>query len=232
MTSSRKTLLIGASGGVGNGFLQALTARGDAVTTLSRSRDGFDVSVPATIETAAGKLKSEGAVFSQIIVATGVLDITRESGDVQGPEKAFRDLAEDNAMRAFQVNALGPALIFKHFAKLLPAKDRGDFVALSARVGSIGDNNLGGWMSYRASKAALNQFIRCASIEHQRQRPNHLVIAMHPGTIPTALTEKYAKGRYTDDPIDAASRILTTIDALTAEDSGGFYAYDGSVIEW
>lgn len=229
---ARKTLLIGASGGVGGGFADALIARGDEVTALSRTNDGLDLSAPQTIESAAAKLKAASAIFSQIIVATGILDITKPDGDSQGPEKAFREFNAHAARRAFEINAIGPALIYKHFASLLPAKERGVFAALSARVGSIGDNHLGGWMSYRASKAALNQFMRCASIEHQRLHPQHIIVALHPGTIATPLTQKYAKGRYTDNPKSAASLMLTTLDALTPKDSGGFYAYDGSTIEW
>jgi len=232
VTQGVSTLLIGSSGGVGGGFLSALTNRGDPVKTLSRSGDGFDIADPESIEKAARSLADTGATFQRIIVASGILDVPSAGGGVQGPEKSFSALTDVHAITAFQVNALGPALVYKYFADLMPAKQRAVFVALSARVGSIGDNRLGGWMSYRASKAALNQFMRCASVEHQRRHPEHIVACMHPGTIPTALTEKYAKGRYTDDPIDAARRMLSVMDDFNPDDNGGFFAYDGKTIEW
>ncbi|MEO1706356.1 MAG: SDR family NAD(P)-dependent oxidoreductase [Pseudomonadota bacterium] len=225
-------LVIGASGGVGAGFVEALGQQNVSVTTLSRSADGFDLADANSIEKTAKRFADIGATFDLIVIASGILDVRQPDGEVAGPEKSFRDLESDNAMTAFAVNALGPALVFKHFAALMPARQRAVFVALSARVGSIGDNGLGGWMSYRASKAALNQFIRCASIEHTRRHKDHLVIAMHPGTLPTALTEKYAKGRYTDDPMDAANRMLTVIRSLTPAQTGHFFAYDGTQIVW
>lgn len=225
-------LVIGASGGVGAGFVDALAAQGVATTPLSRAHDGFDITDANSIEQTAKRFLDAGQTFDLIIVASGILDVRRDDGSVNGPEKSFHALDANNAMRAFAVNALGPALVFKHFAPLMPARQRAVFVALSARVGSIGDNGLGGWMSYRASKAALNQFVRCASIEHQRRQANHLVVAMHPGTLPTALTEKYAKGRYTDDPSGAASRMLSVIRSLTPAQSGHFFAYDGTEIVW
>ncbi|MEL7201067.1 MAG: SDR family NAD(P)-dependent oxidoreductase, partial [Pseudomonadota bacterium] len=162
-------LVIGASGGVGAGFVEALGQQNVSVTTLSRSADGFDLADANSIEKTAKRFADIGATFDLIVIASGILDVRQPDGEVAGPEKSFRDLESDNAMTAFAVNALGPALVFKHFAALMPARQRAVFVALSARVGSIGDNGLGGWMSYRASKAALNQFIRCASIEHTRR---------------------------------------------------------------
>ena len=133
---------------------------------------------------------------------------------------------------AFATNAIGPALLFKHFTRLLPLKSRGVFATLSARVGSIGDNRLGGWMSYRASKAALNQIVRCAAIETGRTRPQAVIVALHPGTIETALTERYAHGRYTATPAEAADQMIAVLDGLTPDMSGEFMDYAGEKIPW
>ncbi|NJL18651.1 MAG: SDR family oxidoreductase, partial [Nitrospira sp.] len=139
-----------------------------------------------------------GRFFDLIFVATGILE-----NDDARPEKSFAELSPEAMARVFAANAVGPALVFKHFAGLLPLKERSVIAVLSARVGSIGDNRLGGWMSYRASKAALNQIVRCAAIELKRTRPEAVALALHPGTIETALTEKYAKGRFTATPMNA-----------------------------
>lgn len=226
-------LVIGASGGIGEALARTLHDDfGASVERLSRQATGFDLADEASIEAAAWALATAGKSFSVILVATGILDTRSADGTISGPEKAFQELQPAAMIQAFAVNAAGPALVFKHFAKLLTPGQPALFAALSARVGSIGDNRLGGWMSYRASKAALNQFIRCAGIEHKRREPVHVVVALHPGTIPTPLTEKYAKGRYTALPEDAAHKMITTLLDLTPQDSGYFFAYDGTRIEW
>ena len=115
---------------------------------------------------------------------------------------------------------------------LLATDCRSTFSSLSARIGSIGDNRLGGWVSYRASKAALNQIVRCAAIEAGRMNPNAILVALHPGTVETALTRRYARGRFTATPNTAANQLLDVIDGLTPEDSGGFFDFEGKPIEW
>lgn len=216
------------------------------VYPLSRSSDGFDLTDERSIEHAAGQFKIADIHFSLIIIASGMLDIPLDTANSKaqptdpqnthppaaGPEKSFQSLNPAHTALAYAVNAIGPALVFKHFGPLMAPDAPAIFAALSARVGSIGDNALGGWMSYRASKAALNQFIRCASIEHQRRCPSHCVIALHPGTIETRLTRRYAKGRYTTSAAKAAEQMINTLQHLTPADSGGFFAYDGSPIVW
>ncbi len=224
-------LVIGASGGIGGAIVQRLRAQGCAVDTLSRASDGLDLCDEETIARAAKAMSAAGKRFDLVFVASGILDVRLEAETV-GPEKSFRELTPTAAMMAFQVNALGPALAFKHFAPLLRRDDRAVFAALSARVGSIGDNGLGGWMSYRASKAALNQFIRCAAIEHQRKHPNHIVVALHPGTIPSPLTENYAKGRYTASPDEAAHNLLSVLNGLSPDHAGQFFDYAGKAVPW
>lgn len=225
-----RALVVGASGGIGGALAAALQARGVAVTTLSRSTDGLDITQEATVAAAAERLAAAGAApFDWILSVTGALSVAGAD-----PERAFRELQPDILAQSFAINAVGPAMVMKHFAPLLhPDRTRRTVLAvLSARVGSIGDNHLGGWMSYRAAKAALNQLVRCASIEIARKRPHAVVVALHPGTIETALTRPYARGRYTATPDQAAQDLLGVLDRLTPQDSGGFFAYDGQPIPW
>lgn len=220
-------LIIGASGGIGGAFAQALRAgrRSPTVRTLSRRDDGLEITDEGSVSRAAAA--AGDAAFDLIVDATGALEI-----DGNGPEKAFSAIDPATMAKAFATNAIGPALLLKHFGPLL-ARDRpACFATLSARVGSIGDNRLGGWISYRASKAALNQVLRCAAIEFARTHPKAALIALHPGTIETALTRKYARGRYTATPEDAAHQMLATIAGVTPERSGSFIAYDGTTIPW
>lgn len=220
--SFQSALIIGASGGIG----AALTRRlGRRATTLSRRDDGFDIAYEASVAGAAEALA--GRQFDLIIVASGVLE-----GAGAPPEKSFAALSAEAMARVITVNAIGPALVVKHFSPLLAPKSPSVMAFLSARVGSIGDNRLGGWMSYRASKAALNQIVRCASIELKRTRPAAVALALHPGTIETPLTEKYAGGRYTATPDDCARQLLDLCQTASPDMSGRFFAYDGAEIAW
>jgi len=224
-------LVIGASGGIGGAIAQRLRTQGCAVDGLSRSNDGVDLCNEESLARPARAMAATGKEFDLVFVASGILDVPVEDKTV-GPEKSLRDLSPAAAMKAFEVNALGPALAFKHFAPLLRRQSRAVFAALSARVGSIGDNRLGGWMSYRASKAALNQFIRCAAIEHQRKNADHIVVALHPGTIPSQLTQTYARGRYTASPDEAAHNLLSVLSGLSPEQNGHFFDYAGKTVPW
>jgi len=163
-----------------------------------------------------------------VIDATGVLE-----GDGCVAEKTYRQLDALGMARAFAINAIGPALLMKHFLPLLPRAGKSVFASLSARVGSIGDNHLGGWYSYRASKAALNQIVHTAAIELGRTRPGAICVAIHPGTVATRLSQRFAKsGLEVQPPELAAMRMLTVIDTLTPASSGGFLDQRGQVIAW
>lgn len=227
--TTKSALIIGSSGGIGGATVAVLRSidRQWTVQSLSRSKDGFDITVEASIIQAAEAFLLEELKFDLIINATGMLEANGHP-----PEKSFSSI-EQTAMKAvLATNAIGPALLFKHFSKFLNPRKKSVFATLSARVGSIGDNRLGGWMSYRASKAALNQIIRCAAIEMSRTQPNAIVVALHPGTIETALTQKYAKGRFTDTAQASAQKMLNVIDNLTVVDTGKFFDYAGNEIDW
>lgn len=222
-------MVIGASGGLGAAVARAL--RDDpacaAVTMLSRSANGLDLTSERSAAATAARLSEDGAVFDLVFNASGVLEI-----DGAGPEKAFRDIDADIMLKAFAVNSVGAAVALKYFAPLLARKRKAVFATLSARVGSIGDNRLGGWVSYRASKAALNQIVRCAAVEYSRINKESVIAALHPGTIKTPLTEKYARGRYTASADEAAINMLNVLSGLTPDQSGGFFDYAGETVPW
>ena len=222
-------LVLGASGGIGSAFLSAFEddpacAR---ATGLSRRSDGFDVTDEASVSAAAERLHREGAGFDVIICATGALTI-----DGVGPEKTIKAIRADAMGAQFALNAIGPALVLKHFTGLLHRDRRSLMGFLSARVGSTGDNRLGGWISYRASKAALNQIVRTSAIEIARSRPQAVVAALHPGTVATALSDRFSAGHDRLTPDDSVRRMLAVLDGLDPTGSGGFYAYDGQIIPW
>ena len=222
-----RTLVIGASGGIGRALVDELHTLEAccAVATLSRSEGDFDLLDEKTIATQAANFAKDQ--FDLVVCATGVLTI-----DGIGPEKSIREIDPGAMAAQFAVNAIGPALVLKHFTPLLPKSKRSVFAVLSARVGSIGDNRLGGWISYRSSKAALNQIVRTTAIEVARTRPQAVIVSLHPGTVDTPLSRPFAANHQARVPKDAASTILATLDGLTAPGSGDFFAYDGSRVEW
>ena len=168
----------------------------------------------------------EGA-FDLVFVATGALVI----GGAE-PEKTLRSLSARALADQYLVNAIGPMLILKHALPLLPRDRRSVFAALSARVGSIGDNRLGGWYSYRAAKAGLNQLIHGAAIELGRSHKQAVAVCLHPGTVETPFTEKYAGQHKTVPAAEAAVNLLSVVAGLTPAQSGGFFDYAGREIAW
>ncbi|MEM7506935.1 MAG: SDR family NAD(P)-dependent oxidoreductase [Pseudomonadota bacterium] len=227
MTTRKKALILGATGGIGAAVSARLSDAGRAITGLSR-RDGLDWTAPAQAEAALLRAADAGP-FDLIFDATGALTI----GEAQ-PEKKLAAIEAEAMLAQFAVNAVGPALILKHHTRLLPRQGRSVFATLSARVGSIGDNRLGGWISYRAAKAALNQVVRTAAVEIARTRPEAICAALHPGTVRTTLSTPVIGqgGPSVLAPEDAAARLLSVLDGLTPAKSGGFYAYDGQPIPW
>ncbi|WBH16377.1 SDR family NAD(P)-dependent oxidoreductase [Sphingomonas radiodurans] len=215
-----KAVIIGASGGIGKALADALEEEGGSVRRLSRPE--LDLADEASIAAAASSIDAPELV----IVATGLL----HDGE-RGPEKALRDLDPAWLARQYAVNAIGPALVAKHFLPLMPRSGRSVFAVLSARVGSISDNRLGGWYGYRASKAALNQFVRSLAIEDKRRNERGIVVALHPGTVDTKLSQPFQQsGRDLFKPDRAAVQLLDVIDELKPQDSGKLFAWDGTEI--
>jgi len=231
----KRAAVIGASGGIGRAIAQALLAQGWEVHALSRSGDGppgtpvgrLDLADEASIAAAADRVGDGGPVHL-VMVAAGLLH-----GAGIAPEKSFRDLGAAQLAAYFAVNSIGPAIVAKHFLPLFPRDGRAVFAALSARVGSIGDNRLGGWYGYRASKAALNMLVKTLAIEVARTRPEALCVALHPGTVDTALSQPFQRGVRADKlftPAFSAERLLAVVDKLAPADSGGCFAWDGERI--
>lgn len=220
-----QALILGASGGVGAALVAHLQARGAVVTGLSRSRDGLDLTRPDTVADHAARLA--GRAFDLIVNATGALVI-----DGHPPEKSM-DAVDAQAMAAqFALNAIGPALVVRDFAPLLARDRRAVLASLSARVGSIGDNGLGGWVGYRAAKAAQNQVIRTAAIEWRRRNRHAILVALHPGTVATPLSAAYAARHPTISAARSAGALMAVIEALTPEDTGGFFDWKGLRVPW
>ncbi len=219
-----RALVIGSSGGIGTALCAALAGQGWQVTGLSRSGDGLDVTSEASVEAALGVLD---APFQRILIATGALEIGPHT-----PEKALRQVTADGMAAQFALNTIGPALVLKHALRLLPKDEPAVIAALSARVGSIGDNRTGGWHSYRAAKAALNQIIRGASIELARSHKQAVCVALHPGTVQTKFTEKYLGRHPAVPPAEAAVNLLRVIDSLTPAQTGQFFDWSGAEVAW
>lgn len=223
-------VVFGSTGGIGAALIQRLRAAGQfsQVVGLSRSTDpAFDLTSEDSIQTAALNAAALGDL-GLVIDATGFLHDERH-----GPERSWRAIDPIAMARAFAINAIGPALIMKHTLPLLPRHKRSVFATLSARVGSIGDNHYGGWYSYRASKAALNQLVRTAAIELARTRPQALCVALHPGTVDTHLSAPFRRQDLTiQTPDQAAARLLDVAAHLTAKDTGGFFDHRGELIPW
>lgn len=234
MTSRGKTsaVVIGASGGIGGALEAALIEEGvfDVVHGFARSRTGqqhLDLLDEPSIAAAAADVAA-GPAPTLVIVATGILHT-----DEHGPEKANRDLDPAWLARVYAVNAIGPALVAKHFLPVMPQTGRTVFTALSARIGSISDNRLGGWHGYRASKAALNMLLRTIAIEERRRNDRAIVVGLHPGTVDTGLSRPFQTnvpaGRLFD-PERAALQLLDVIEGLKAPDSGKLFDFEGEEI--
>jgi len=229
--------VIGASGGIGGAFADALAADPAVATVFRLGRQPaarpdalhLDLTDEESIAAAAAAVAEQVGTLNLVIVATGIL---HDGADLQ-PEKSWRSLAAPSLAAAYQVNAIGPALAAKHFLPLLARDRKTAFAALSARVGSIADNELGGWHAYRASKAALNMLLKTLSIELARRHPAALCVGLHPGTVDTALSAPFQRGVPDGKlfvPARAAAQLLAVLDGLSPEDSGGLFAWDGSRI--
>lgn len=231
--------VVGTSGGIGNAIADDLARCADVAHVFRLSRSGtssgngrngwlhLDLEDEASIGAAAAAIRNSVAELHLVLVATGIL----HAGNHLQPEKTWRSLDADALQTAFRVNTIGPALVAKHFLPLL-AKDRKTaFAALSARVGSIEDNRLGGWYAYRASKAALNMLIRTLAIELARSHPRAFCVGLHPGTVDTRLSKPFQGGvpaAKLFSPARSARHLLEVVERLAPEHSGRVYAWDGS----
>ena len=223
-----KALIIGSSGTIGSAFMELLQSNPLCTSVIGLHRHSeipIDYQHPESIEIAAKALAPEGP-FQLIINTIGVLHTSEWM-----PEKRLDDMSSDQMMELMQINAICPALTIKYFSKLLDA-NHSVLATLSAKVGSIEDNRLGGWYSYRASKAALNMLIKTAAIEFARTKPNTALIALHPGTVNSSLSQPFRGEQIGRPPLDAAGDMLEVIESLKKQDSGTFISYSGERLPW
>jgi NAD(P)-dependent dehydrogenase (short-subunit alcohol dehydrogenase family) len=223
-------VVFGAGGGIGGALVEALRATDAFAQVVAFSRGTtppIDLLDEASLERAA-VLAADWGELRLVFDATGFLH-----DEHQSPEKSWRQLDAVKLARSFALNAIGPALIMKHVLPRLPVSGKAVFATLSARVGSIGDNKLGGWYSYRASKAALNQLVRTAAVELARRSRSALCVALHPGTVATSLSAPFdATGLELHSPEAAARNLLAVVDQLTAEATGGFFDWRAQPVPW
>lgn len=220
---ARRALVIGASGGIGEALCKALATNGSEVTRLSRDVDGFDMTDPASLDLALNSLRGP---FDTVLITSGIL-----APEDARPEKSLAEIDAKNMAHVMAVNAIGPALVLQNLPRLLPQDTRCVVGVLTARVGSISDNHLGGWYSYRASKAAANQIVRTAAIEIARKRKEAVVVSLHPGTVETSFTKAYP-GHPKVAPNEAATNLVEVLDQLTPAQNGGFFDWAGKPVPW
>jgi len=234
-------IVIGSSGGIGAALVERLVKCPQVARVHSLSRAGrshpspkvanltFDFTDEESLMAAAQSLHEVGP-FDIILVATGLL----QDNDIS-PEKNMRALTHEGLAKSFAINTIGPAMTAKYFVPLLRRDGKAVFAALSARVGSISDNRLGGWYAYRAAKAALNMILKTLAIEIGRRFKNQIIIGLHPGTVDTPLSKPF-QGNVPEGklftPEFSAEKLLTVIDGLTAADSGNLFDWAGERIEF
>ncbi len=232
--------IIGASGAIGSAFVEAFTAyeKADKIYTFSRSnidnKHSKIISHTINIENESSIALAAECVQEKldiIVVATGFL----HDGETLQPEKSLREIDENKMIKSYMVNTIGPALIGKHFIPLLQRDRKSVFAAISARVSSISDNQLGGWYSYRCAKSALNMFIKTASIEAARKFKQAAIIGLHPGTVDSKLSEPFKKNVAEGSlfsPAFSVDELIKVIDIIKAEQTGQLFAWDGQEIPY
>ena len=236
-----KIAVIGASGEIGKEFVKHFlqNKQVEKLYLFSRSDTHFqddriihsfiDIEDEESIKKSAAKLP-QNTILDAVIVATGIL----HTQDIL-PEKSLKDLSQDKFLKLYAVNTIGPALIAKHFISKLNCNSRSIFAVLSARVGSISNNYLGGWYSYRCSKAALNMLIKNISIEVGRKSSYPIIVGLHPGTVNSKLSSQFTSGVSQDKVFTAeysVTKMIKVLLGLTKEDTGKLFAWDGKEIEF
>lgn len=249
--NNTNALIVGASQGIGLGFVRALLLNQQVNKIYATYRNqesatelialthqypkrltclSVDITAEVQIEAAIKQIKADVDKLHLVIYCVGVL----HEGELT-PEKSLRQIDAENLLYYFQVNSIGAVLLAKHLMPLLRHGDRSVYASISAKVGSIGDNRLGGWYGYRASKAALNMFLKTTAIEYSRRCPKAIVVALHPGTTDTRLSQPFQKNVPPEKlfPVEHTVNLLSqVISNLQPKDSGEFFAWDGTQLPW
>ena len=239
-------LIVGASQGIGLEFVQQFlnSQRVDRIFATYRTTDcelfklehpqltrlPLDLTDEAQIEQAIAKIRSETSELHYVINCVGLLH-----DETTQPEKSLRHLNAEQLLKYFEINSVGAAMLAKHVQPLLKHRDRAIFATISAKVGSIGDNQIGGWYGYRASKAALNMFMRTTAIEFRRTCPGTIVVTLHPGTTDTRLSKPFQRNVPPEKLFSVdrtVQQLLTVIDQLESSNSGEFFSWDGTKLPW
>jgi NAD(P)-dependent dehydrogenase (short-subunit alcohol dehydrogenase family) len=246
----KAALIIGASQGIGLGFVRYLLNDASVTRLYATYRSPnsghellalesqhshlhcltLDITDEAQIARTIAKISTTTPCLHLVVNCVGIL----HEGDLQ-PEKSLRQLDRDRLLRYFEVNSVGAVLLAKHLLPLLSHSDRNIFATISAKVGSIGDNYLGGWYGYRASKAALNMFMRTVAIEYRRKRAKTIIVSLHPGTTDTQLSKPFQRSVPPEKLFSCertVSQLMTVMDGLTEAQSGEFFSWDGSPLPW
>ncbi|EGJ34007.1 MULTISPECIES: SDR family NAD(P)-dependent oxidoreductase [Moorena] len=249
--NNANALIIGSSGGIGLAFVKQLL-QDETFTKIYgsyRNRDSsseliglennypnrlvclsMDITDELQVSEAVKQISVEIDKLHLVINCVGLL----HDGSLQ-PEKSLKQINSEHLIRYFQVNSIGAVLLAKHLLPLFRHSDRSIFASISAKIGSIGDNQLGGWYGYRASKAALNMFMRTVAIEYSRKSPQTIVVTLHPGTTNTRLSKPFQKNVPADKlfPVErTVTQLLAVIEKLDKGDSGQFFSWDGSELPW
>jgi NAD(P)-dependent dehydrogenase (short-subunit alcohol dehydrogenase family) len=244
-------LVLGATQGIGLGFVKCLLqqstisrvfatyrtleAAGELLTLQTANPDrliclALDITEESQIIDLVQKIQPHTQRLHWVINCIGVLH-----EDTLQPEKSLSQLNPERLMQYFQVNSIGAVLLAKHLVPLLRHGDRGIFATISAKVGSIGDNQLGGWYGYRASKAALNMFMKTAAIEYGRKSPNTIIALLHPGTTDTRLSQPFQRNVPPEKLFSTertVSQLWAVLNQLEPANSGQFFSWDGTVLPW
>lgn len=232
MNKNNIALIIGGTGSIGSAIAKELEGLGFSnIVKLSRtSNPKIELTDEHSIEEASMVIKKTGTPISLLINATGILHAEDNN---QMPEKTYKNIDLSFMKKNFEINTYGPALLMKYFLPLLDCEEESVFVSLSAKVGSIEDNKYGGWYSYRASKAALNQLIKTASIELKVKNKKAICVSIHPGTVTSKLSKPFQKSDLKIQlPNESAKNILKVVSNLKPEDTGTFFNWNGEKIPW
>lgn len=230
MNKNNIAVVIGNSGSIGSAIEKELSDQGfkNIIGFNRSSNPRLDLLNEETIAQSAQFIKDKDIPVSLVFDATGLLH-----DDNNMPEKTYKNIDQIFMRKNFEINVMGPALIMKYFLPLLDKEEKSIFASISAKVGSISDNRYGGWYSYRASKAALNQMIKTASIEMKMKNQKAICLAIHPGTVESKLSKPFQKNDLTiQSPQESASNIFKILTSSTSKDTGSFYNWDGKIIDW